>query len=627
MSGADRQLVTRAGDLLQRHGWAVALCVWFLHGLLVGLALPLHEVPNDRPLAYIDSTFHHYQMQVARELWAEGRLIGYDPWFAAGHVGGVNFNVSAKLPALMAAVWPAGIAPLYKLYVAFAAVLAPGLALLGVRRLALGGGVAAVAALLAVLCWWVTQLRWYHTAGMVSFVLASYLAFAVLCWALDLATRDAGWAGCMGLGLLVAFGFFLHPLFVVPVLCLALPLLACCWPQVRGRSLARVVIAATLLGLLPNLLWLWPTLSLPGLGKESIQPFQRATGLHIAWTEATGRIGGVARGAKLNLLLWFAAAWGVFTPGDGRARRLALGFVLGAVALILFAALGGHVDAIGRLQPNRQSGAAYLMLVLPAALGLVAMLRLAGQQGLRAWGGRAALVLALLGLLFTGRELANEVSARPTPHHGRAAPEIRGEGPLTVWLKQTLAAHTTPAGRILFETSLGRIHDGAHIAGPLAHGLGREFIGGPYVYMHHAGFWDGQLFGQSIQSFSAEAFAERMALYNIGWIVVHSEPSKAFLKTLPTARLLAEQGPVAVYAWDGGPLSFVLRGQGEVASRALNRLSLRGLAGEEVVLKYHHVPGLQASPDVVMEPVLLPGDPQPFIRLVRPPPEVEIRLR
>lgn len=627
MGGVALGLLERVRRVAQRRGWAVALLAWALHVVLVCVALPVQEVASPRPLAYIDSSFHQYQMQVARELWAQGRLIGYDPWFAAGHVGGVNFNVSAKLPALMAALWPAGIAQIYKLYVGLGAALAPGLLLLGVRRLALGGGAAAAAAVLGVLCWWVTQLHWFHTAGMVSFVLASYLAFAVLAWAFDLATREAGWLSCAGLGLLVALGFFLHPLFVVPVLCMAVPLLACSWSAVRLRSLGRVLVAATLIGLLPNLLWLLPTLSLPGLGKESIQPFQRSTGLHIAWTEATGRTGGVARGAKLNLLLWFAAAWSLAGWVDARLRRLALGFVLGAIVLILFAALGGHVDAIGRLQPNRQSGAAYLMLVLPAALGIAALARLGLQGGRQARLGQGGLLVVTLGLLFTGGELVNEVSAAPTPHHGRAAPEIRGEGPLTAWLKETLSTQTSTAGRILFETSLGRVHDGAHVAGPLTHALGREFIGGPYVYMHHAGFWDGHLFGQPIQAFSAEAFHERMALYNVGWIVVHSERSKAFLERLPAARLLAERGPLAVYAWEAGPLSYAAKGTGEVGSRALNRLSLQGLGGDEVILKYHYVPGLQASPAVPLEPVLLPGDPQPFIRLVRPPPRVDILYR
>lgn len=623
-----QRFAAHGGDLLQRRGWAVALLAWALHIVMVMLALPVQEVFGSTPLAYIDSTFHQYQMQVARELWAQGRVIGYDPWFAAGHVGGVNFNISAKLPALMAALLPAaGIAQVYKLYVALGAMLGPGMVLLGVRRLRLGGGVAAMATVLGVLSWWVTQLHWYHTAGMVSFVLGSYLAIAVVAWAYELVTRDTGWLRCTGLGLVVALGFFLHPLFVVPVLCVALPLLVCNWSAVHVRSLLRLVAVAVVIGLLTNLPWMLPTLSLPGWGKESIQPFQSSTGWHLAWIEATGRIGEVARGAKLYPLLWFAAVWGLAGAVESHVRRLTLGFVLGAMGLIVFAWQGAHVDLFARLQPNRQSGAAYLMLALPAAVGVANMARASLRRGWAAVAGRGALLVMVVGLLFTGRELLNEVSSSPTPHHGRAAPEIRDEGPLTAWLTETLSTHTNPAGRILFETSLARIHDGAHIAGPLAHALGREFVGGPYVYMHHAGFWDGHLFGRPIQAFNAEEFRERMALYNVGWIVVHSEASKAYVQALPSARLLAERGPLAVYAWNGAALSYVAKGAGEVESRALNRLSLRGLAGEEVVLKYHYVPGLQTSPAVAIEPVQLPGDPQPFIRLLRPPASVDIRYR
>ncbi|MFN3305382.1 MAG: hypothetical protein ACK44A_16930, partial [Roseateles sp.] len=497
--------VIAAAGLWRRHGGAGALALWALHVALVMLALPVQGIAGPQPLAYIDSSIHQYQMQVARELWAQGRLIGYDPWFAAGHLGGVNFNVSAKLPALMAALLPsAGIAQLYKLYVA----LAPGLALLGVRRLGLSGGVAATAAGLAVLCWWVTQLHWYHTAGMVSFVLASYLAFAVLAWA------------CWWRGLLPASAVRRAA-------------------AVHGRAAAGLLLAA---GARP-------------------QPGARGARRHAAGPAAQPAVA-VAHAQPAG-------------PGQG-----------------VHPALPARHRAVHRLdrghQPHRRRGP-----------------RRQAQPG--------AVVCDGLG--------------HPTPHHGRAAPEIRGEGPLTAWLKQVLATHTTPAGRILFETSLGRVHDGAHIAGPLAHALGREFIGGPYVCMHHAGFWDGQLFGRPIQSFGADAFRERLALYNVGWVVVHSDVSKAFLDTLPAARLLARQGPLAVYAWDGAPLSYVLKGAGEVASRGVNRLSLQGLAGDEVILKYHHAPGLQTTPAVTLEPVLLPGDPQPFIRLRHPPASLEIRQR
>jgi hypothetical protein len=54
------------------------------------------------PLFYIDSPFHWYQVSAALGFCADGAFVGYDPWFAAGHVGGVNYNASAKMPALLA---------------------------------------------------------------------------------------------------------------------------------------------------------------------------------------------------------------------------------------------------------------------------------------------------------------------------------------------------------------------------------------------------------------------------------------------------------------------------------------------------------------------------------------------
>jgi len=46
-----------------------------------------------------------------------------------------------------------------------------------------------------------------------------------------------------------------------------------------------------------------------------------------------------------------------------------------------------------------------------------------------------------------------------------------------------------------------------------------------------------------------------------------------------------------------------------------------------MVIKYHHVPGLASDRDVVIEPVYLGDDPLPFIRLIRPPPELTLYLR
>ncbi len=46
-----------------------------------------------------------------------------------------------------------------------------------------------------------------------------------------------------------------------------------------------------------------------------------------------------------------------------------------------------------------------------------------------------------------------------------------------------------------------------------------------------------------------------------------------------------------------------------------------------VVLRYHSVPCLRADPAVAWEPVLLEGDPVPFIKLRPPPGGVRFELR
>ena len=67
------------------------------------------------------------------------------------------------------------------------------------------------------------------------------------------------------------------------------------------------------------------------------------------------------------------------------------------------------------------------------------------------------------------------------------------------------------------------------------------------------------------------------------------------------------------------PRTFFLQGSGQVAARAINRLDLANLEGETVVLKYHFVPGMRAEPPTRIDGVRMLDDPQPFIRITRPP--------
>lgn len=151
--------------------WAVVLGALLLQFLLQAYFFPWPALGNEQPLLHIDSGFHHYQMEVARQLCAEGLVSGYDPNFAAGQVAGVVVNASAKLQALFACV--AGTAEavptVYKQISFWQGVAAPALVASAAAMLGLGPLGTALAALLATLGWWTgasggtTRRAWFPT--------------------------------------------------------------------------------------------------------------------------------------------------------------------------------------------------------------------------------------------------------------------------------------------------------------------------------------------------------------------------------------------------------------------------------------------------------------------------------
>ena len=74
------------------------------------------------------------------------------------------------------------------------------------------------------------------------------------------------------------------------------------------------------------------------------------------------------------------------------------------------------------------------------------------------------------------------------------------------------------------------------------------------------------------------------------------------------------------------PLSWFIKGQGTVKA-GWNRLELADLSGDEVILKYHWVNGLTASPPARLDPVLFADDPIPFIKISSPPARLSLRVR
>ena len=566
-------------------------------------------------------------MKVAANLALTGNAVGYDPFFNAGYVDGIHYYVSGRLPALLAALFSPGIdeIPLYKAYVFGSAVVAP-LCIVGAAvALRLAPREAAIASALGIAMWWVSYLRWYFTAGMVGYVTTCYLAvlFVALLFR-ELDRNRPSWVP-VWLGLFGAFGFFWHQRFRFAVAIAVLAYLA-----VRGRELeypralfTLAIVAAV--SLIPNLPWIYETLRYhDGYAENSTQNLVDA---NLLWRELLGTLRGNAHGSKVYPLLLLGALVACVRPGDAKRRDVWMAFLASAVALEVLAYFGSAFPRIGKIQPNRFAPAGYLLLCIPAARGVNVIF-----QAIADHASRTRLVAGAMGVLVLGIgavlawELKSEVTTRVLT--GAMAQHRRRSGrwaKIPLWVLQWLERKTTADQRVLFENSLGRVHDGAHMAGYYAYRSQREFIGGPYPFMNFAAAWDDFAFGKRLADIPVTRMREYFSLYNVGAIIAHSPGAKAYFDRMPGVRLDATHGALHVYTVEGES-SYFLAGSGRVVERGHNRVTLSDLVGPEVVLKYHYVPGMASDPPVRIDGVRMLDDPNPFVRIKEPPPRLRLYM-
>ena len=611
---------------------AVLLLLFGMHAWFVALNLPFSEIGTDRPLFYIDGPYHWYEMELAKAFASTGNMVGYDPFFSAGHPEGVIYNLSGKLPAVLAVLLSPWISTVsvYKTYVFSLATLAPIAIPLAAALLRFPPITFLWTAALGILMWWVSYFHWYFTAGMVAYVTACYLGVLFVALVIRYAEGWGSPATAVGLGLLGAFGLFLHPVFPIPVAIATAAYLAI---NVRRLEMHRMLLVASVIpivSLLPNLIWLYPTYRYQQLYPvDSIPAYQQIVDGRLIWRELLGILKDEAHGSKLYPMFVAASVWACLSQsGEYKTRHLSIVFLLSAVALQLLAYLGATIPGVGLvLQPNRLAPAGYLLLCLPAAEGLRLLWITCRSRARGRWRYFAGvnLLAMVLALAVVSWELYREVTPGPHGRYGAAPPWVRPLGSDSLWVLNWLMNKTGPQARVLFETSLGRVHDQAHMAPYYALTSRREFIGGPYPFTDFASFWDGWLFGKPIAEISGEGMERYLDLYNVGWIIVHSEHAKRYFDKLPNVRAEEQHGQLRAYSVQRRH-SYFVEGTGQVESRGHNQLSLSGLAGKDVILKYHYVPGMASEPAAHIEGVKILDDPKSFIRIVDPPSRLRLYL-
>src|ERR1700712_5221990 len=76
-----------------RRSWLVLACIVVAAQVLaVGVVLPWSALAGTATFWHIDHPYHRYQIALGRALLHEFQLVGYDPFFGGGQLGGVTFN-------------------------------------------------------------------------------------------------------------------------------------------------------------------------------------------------------------------------------------------------------------------------------------------------------------------------------------------------------------------------------------------------------------------------------------------------------------------------------------------------------------------------------------------------------
>jgi hypothetical protein len=489
--------------------------------------------------------------------------------------------------------------------------------------------IAAVAALLGTIYWWNSLPREMFFYGMIGFPVASYFSVlgASLFYRLAVSPSSPRW---VHLGWLL-FAVLILPLHVQSIVIFLPPMIALLAAQPRLMT-SRILLwtgAAVALSALVNSPWLIPAFHHRGddVAAAIVEqlPLFASTHPFTFFLDYLGPQGYwtfrpsiIEKGFRLSLLLLGALGiWKIIQSEKGP-----LGIMLASALTVLFllAYFGALWPVIKPWQPLRFKLPFDLFLVIGAAycVGLWLAASAAARSRLTPLllaGGLIALVVNLVQTESTGK----------LQLRSRMTPSLEA---ITDWI----ARETPSDGRVLFEESgdeTGFIYDGIYLSSLVPHLTGRQLIGGPinlYNDRHHfAEFHSGQMFKRDVRTLTDNELLAYLRLYNIGAVVAFHPASLRRLQAIPGLVTVEQRiGPVHLMKVNQ-PLSWFMAGEGKI-NAGLNRLELSELRGNEVILKYHWVKGLTASPPAKIEQVKMLDDPIPFIKLIAPPSTVTLRV-
>jgi hypothetical protein len=628
----------RSGGLTERSSPLFISGIFLIHTLaIICLFVPWSGVFSSAAIVEQDWGLHFFHLTSLDTLWRQNRMVwGYNPFFMAGFPSNTIQDLSIKFfefAALGLSTFALTPIQWFKILAFLAMAVVPWTMYFAAQNFFAGDIskhlAASAAALLGTISWWNSLPREMFFYGMIGFPAAAY--FSV--WGVSVFYRLAIHPGkftSVHLAWLI-FASTILPLHVQAPIIFIPPMVALLLTSptlFRGRLIAWIS-AAILLSLVVNAIWLIPAVThhTDDVSADIVSQLPLFTSANPGtfildylgpqgfWTF---RPSFIEKGFRIALLV--LGPIGVCSLLRRTYRSLGMVLACALVILFIFTYFGAFLPLIKSWQPLRFKVPLDLFLVIGAAYAIAQWLSARGTVRTR-----TVPVIVLCSLFTFLINLAQTESTGKLRLRAGLNPELMA---VTEWIKR----ETPVNARVLFEESgdeTGFIYDGAYLSSFLPHRTGRQLIGGPinlYNDRHHfAEFHSGKMFKKDAQSISGEELRNYLRLYNIGAVVAFHPASIKRLQSVAGLVTLEQRiGPAHLMKVNQS-LTWFIAGDGKVRAE-FNRLELSELTGREVILKYHWIEGLTASPPVTIEAVKMLDDPIPFIKLVRPPSSVSLRI-
>ncbi len=610
---------------------ALAWAIFIFHALALALLhRPVSGLWNNEPWIEQDYGLHFHHLHSMAAFWeTDRRLWGYNPYFMAGYPSNTIQDLSIKLFELIALFAPfLGLVQGFKLSIFGFTAAIPwmfyGTAWNFFEAKSRSRAISLAAMILGTLSWWNSYPREMYFYGMVGFPVASaFMFFALSILHRFLQSKSCSWLLAGLCGVCAAIALPLH----IQCAMTATPLAMLLFFLHRRRfslnkALTIVVIAVCAVGI--N--WPWLGSAISHRGDDATGEMVRRLGLFTTddpfcaikdyLTPATYfsfRAGILEKGLRLALLVFGIAA----CISQIRRRRFVSIAVFGAAAIMFFVlAYGASIlPATQRWQPLRFKVPLDFALVPLAATFLVHCF------AVRKIGGRRppptlVIGIAVVVLLSTSINIAQMDSSGALRVRAGLTPHMRE---VMDWIRREVPENT----RVLFEESgdeSGFAHEGAYLSAFIPWMTGREVIGGPinlYNDRHHvAEFHSGQLLRREIGSVDDATLLKWLDAYNIGGILIFSNPSIERFSSL-SSHVKMDRVIGNLFALKRlAPTQPFVTGTGKIAASP-NRIVVESDSeAESVELKYHWIEGLSASSNVTIEPFsFVTEDPIPFVRV------------